>query len=721
MKTSRARTGKAGFVSYLLVLSTGTILTLLTIYAYKRATVAQEVQASVQIRMDYSEKEDAILRAVVAITPNRAIRAMQHNSMSSTSISNPLRWQNIFTEALVLANARTSIPSSMKSTLNLTSARTGNSGDASLSNPSLIFNPATISSQAGPGTGYINSGTVLNTSAVTTTLPGYPPLLRTANSLITSGSRRDRLFPIISDDRMAVGLAPGTKPNFNVLTYPDINFGYARPGDPFVAKRNWWAFTMDVAAPDKATTNITRPAREFVLSIYEIPSQLAISASSFMNLGEFGSGDAWQNVNIDGGVFAGRAQVSGITNINSLASRRGMSISEDATIGGRNFASDPFAPGVRESFQMTEGTFFPVSLASESGRVAFIPINRGADFFDRFSHQAESSTISPTTWNDYSIGALQCAMQLDIVQVKSATNKTPTALRFSYMGQGSSGRQTYVEPLETGINTGLPPGYVQVCNENQSYNFGSSVVDIAYGANGKFFFQTGITGSVTFNNARFGDPIVGTFKGGYSRPSAPYKISQLPSGKICVAIYPERFAAFLNLIGAETTAVNNSIAVNVDYTTSTGSVWLTKPAIPCLESDYGLILNECSDLSSFSKGFSLVTNLRTYIGDDFNTTPISAGGTDYPPCSLFTPEKRYGVEIDPFAVSMSGQIGSLASETDATPIRPLDSKTMTGADIGSGQITVNLRPITSPAALPPVTMMNWLVVLEERRKEFVGN
>jgi hypothetical protein len=31
---------------------------------------------------------------------------------------------------------------------------------------------------------------------------------------------------------------------------------------------------------------------------------------------------------------------------------------------------------------------------------------------------------------------------------------------------------------------------------------------------------------------------------------------------------------------------------------------------------------------------------------------------------------------------------------------------------------VNLRPITHPAELPPVTMMNWLVMVEERRKQF---
>jgi hypothetical protein len=166
--------------------------------------------------------------------------------------------------------------------------------------------------------------------------------------------------------------------------------------------------------------------------------------------------------------------------------------------------------------------------------------------------------------------------------------------------------------------------------------------------------------------------------------------------------------------------------VNVDYTTATGSVWLTKPSIPATELDYGVIIQECADLTSFSKGFSLVTNLRTYIGDDFNIVPgtppsgYTPSGTYFPPCSLFAPEKRYGVEVDPFAITLGGQIGSLASESAANPVRPLDSKNLSGEDMAASRITVNLRPITHPAELPPITMMNWLVVLEERRSEFVN-
>jgi hypothetical protein len=715
-----------------MVLSTGVILTLLTVYTYRRAMNTHAVQSSVQLRTDYSEKEEAILRSIVAITPNRAIRAMQHNSNGSSSVRNPLRWQNILTESLAMANASTSIPSSLVSTLNLSSHKIANSGDSSLTAPSRIF-------QALEGeSGYVSAGINRSLGA------GFPPPLSSSH---TDTNSRDRLYPIIAGTKMygtlaesSVGLPVDTYPAFNLLTYPQINFGYARPGEPFVAKRNWWAFSMDVASHDMAQTFVTRPRRDFVLSIYEIPSQLAISADSFMSLGRLESGETWQNVTIDGGVFAGKAVVEGETQLPALASRRGMSLSDNAAIGGESFTSNPFTPGVREAYQITRGEFFPVSLASESGRVAFVPINRGADFFDRLAHSAESTTLSPTTWNNYSIGALQCAMRLDITECVSSVNPTPTRLRFSYLKSGL--RQNLDIDLNSSGVAGLPPGYLYAANEGGSYDFGSAVVDVAYGGTGyaristdpliwqdatNFAYQTGVTGLVTFNNARFGDPLYGVGKSGHYRPSYPFEVRTLPSGKICMAVYPQRFKAFLTALNADSTAINNSLVVNVDYTTATGSVNLQKPTIPCTDLDYGVILQECADLTSFTKGFSLVTNLRTYIGDDFNvveaTPPTGYTPTDsfFPPVSLFSPEKRYGVEVDPFAIKLAGQIGSLASDTTANPIRPIDSKTVSGSALAASRITVNLRPIRHPAELPPITMMNWLLVLEELRPEFVDN
>jgi hypothetical protein len=749
MKTCHPRPGKPGFVSYVLVLSTAAILTLMMLYAYREAMRAQSNQSTVQLQLDYGEKEAAIMRSIVAITPNRAIRAMQHNSSVSGPARDALRWENILTESLDLANARTSIAPNVKTSLNIPNLRVANMGDSALGTPGSIFKA--LNSEPG----FVSMG--VNRSLGS----GYPAPLSTSNSTTTT---RDPIYPIITDDKQYGSLAQSFLSNavlngnganaygvdvgffaatdrrrlFNRLRYPNINFGYSKPGDPFVAKRNWWALSANVADHDKTSTNLNRAARSLVLSIYEIPSQLAISASSFMSLGQYASGEAWQNVNIAGGIFTGKAAVEGSTAIPALASRRGMTLSSNSTVGGQSFANTPFTPGVRETYQLTQGDFFPVSQSSESGRVAFVPINRGAEFFDRFHpnvRSTESNVLSPTTWNNYSVGALQCAMRLDVTQVVSATDKTPTEYKFSYFRGGV--RRTDTISLTTatsGTTQDLPPGYILACGENQSYNFGTAVVDVAYGLSGAWAFQTGVTGSITFNNARFGDPLVGTVKSGYFKPSFPFENSVLSSNnKPCIAVYPQRFKNFLTALNANGTDVNHSLAVNIDYT-NIGPTYPKAPLITYTDAEdatqYGLILKECADLTSFTRGFSVVTNLRTYIGDDFNIVryknavpaiapPAGYSGTAdtyYPPCSLFTPERRYGVDVDPYAVSLSGQIGSLAAEDAANPIRPMDSKTMSGNNLAASRIAVNLRPINHPADLPPITMMNWLVVLEERRR-----
>jgi hypothetical protein len=732
MKTSYKKYGKSGYISYVMVLTTGIVLMLTTLYVYRRAVNARDVQTKVQMRVDYSEKEDAILRSIVATVPNRAMAAMKSGSNASTSTRNSLRWRNIFSDALNMANARTSITTDVMDQIATPGLIMANVGDSVLTNTQQVFHPINSTNTNADNT-FVTSGLSASLGA------GFPAPLQTSNSTTIS---RDRVYPIIATNKQygslaqgRVGLSTASYPSFNLIPYPQINFGYGVPGELFVAKRNWWAFEMDLAGADRALTKLSAPRRRFVLSIYEIPSQLAISSSAFVAFGRHASGEDWANVNIEGGVFAGKAVVEGSMNLSSLSSRRGMTLSSSSSIGGENFYNNPFAAGAREAYQLTTGEFYPVSLASESGRVAFIPIQRGAEFFDRYAHTTESNTVSETTWNNYSIGALQCAMSLDITKVDS--NGKPTEFRFR-----AKPNIDFRQPTVTGVNQPLPPGYTQCALENQSYDFGNQVVDVAYGANGRFFYESGVRGVVSFNNARFGDPFVGQFKAGYVRgtasapasiPFAFQQVSNLSEGsRWSVEVLPGRIAAFLQSVGASNTSENHSISVNVDYTTS----GLNNPSFNPMEggeyeeklpngviNNYGLIIRECADFTSFPKGFSLVSNLRAYIGDDFNVVPATPPadytlpGNFYPPVSLFVPEKRFGVDTDPFAISMAGQVGSLASENSTNPVRLVDSKGASGKDFSGGELQVNLRAINHPAALPPVTMMNWLVLIEEMRRE----
>jgi hypothetical protein len=730
--------GSRGYVSYLMVLSVGSMLTIMTLSAYKYAGASQTVQKETQLRVDYQEKEDAILRGIVNIVPNRAMRAMQSGSNTSGVLRDSLRWKNIFSDALDQAGARSSITADLATTVGGAKAIIANSGDVTIlsedikdANGNVIkaANIEQVFDAIDPDTGLVSAGIGRSLGA------GYPAPLETVNSNVTS---RDPVYPIISTTKAygnlaqsSLPLSVSTYPLYNKIPYPEIRFGYCAPGQLFVAKRNWWAFSLHLGEHAGLLKSYARGdsqigERDFILSVYEVPSQLAISAEAFTKIGTHADGTPWQHANIQGGIYSTRAQVDSGMHLDRLMARRNLALGTDVTVGANAIEGNPLTPGVREKYEVTTGSYMPVALASDSARASFVSINRGADFFDRFAHSTETSVLSPTTWNNYSVGALQCAMRLDITGVASATDRTPTALRFDYIKGGV--RQSgggMVIPLTTGPAVGLPQGYIKVADEGGSYNFGTALVDVAYGVNGAYYFKTGVTGSISFNNATFGDPLVGTGKFGYFRPTYPFEVKMLQGTKPCIAVYPERFKAFLTALGADGLDVNHSLVINVDYSNTGINMPAYKPSIPCTNNDYGVLMTECDDLTAFTKGFSLVTNMRLYIGDDFNvvSTTIPAGSglpaPFYPPASLFAPEKRYGTDFDPYKVEVAGQMGHLKGDDGTNnPVHLLDFKMASETNAAAANIDVNLRPITHPAELPPVTMMNWLVVIEERRKMF---
>jgi hypothetical protein len=74
-----------------------------------------------------------------------------------------------------------------------------------------------------------------------------------------------------------------------------------------------------------------------------------------------------------------------------------------------------------------------------------------------------------------------------------------------------------------------PVGYLYCVTENQSMTFASSV-DLAYGVNGQYNYLYRVTGTITFNNATFQDPAVGSAKFGYYRPAVYPPATVAPTG-----------------------------------------------------------------------------------------------------------------------------------------------------------------------------------------------
>lgn len=90
------------------------------------------------------------------------------------------------------------------------------------------------------------------------------------------------------------------------------------------------------------------------------------------------------------------------------------------------------------------------------------------------------------------------------------------------------------EPVKQG-----PAGYTWCANEGGSCTL-NSPSDVAYGADGKFYYKYGVTGSIAINNNTFGDPAPGVAKAGYYKPNsatvvdtnAYYTIRAKHSGKL---------------------------------------------------------------------------------------------------------------------------------------------------------------------------------------------
>ena len=95
-----------------------------------------------------------------------------------------------------------------------------------------------------------------------------------------------------------------------LIAYPNIRFGYKQAGDPFIARRVWWRIpivyqTAQRTLEDSVGVNRypSAPAN-YILSAYEIPSQLPISGNANLQIGNNADGTAWggipsQNYGID--------------------------------------------------------------------------------------------------------------------------------------------------------------------------------------------------------------------------------------------------------------------------------------------------------------------------------------------------------------------------------------------------------------------------------------
>jgi hypothetical protein len=486
----------------------------------------------------------------------------------------------------------------------------------------------------------------------------------------------DKEYPLITFEKLHVynynsfhsryykGLNANTDsfPLYNLYEYPDVKFGYKRPGDNFVAKRNWWTFALTFGDHNSDATGVPPTTKNYVLSIYEVPSQLPLSASTTMSVGQFLDGSSWENVTLNGGIYADSLQTQGAVSLvdGSISARKLVSLSDSTSVSGNTLNASFDALGDREARALlSESDFYDASVAGNVGRVAFIPINPGADFLKLAGDGLDNERISPTGWNAYSRGAEQARMRVEIREMFDVDDQIPVSFRFHYFTNNNS--REYID-YTRGVNW---PSEIE--------------------AGGNFF---------------------------------PFQTDTLENGRNVLVVNLDRLADFLDSIpDAAGSSVNNSLYLYPNSDEAT----IIEPSVPSAETDLAVTLRGGKDLTAFTTGFSVVTDMRLYIAESLNdvaTTPplnsnLPAGSEFFPPLSIFAPEKRFG-ETGAIStpVNLRGQISSLKNSASDT-FNPLE---LIGADdnrVESDLMEAELVDLHSPAELPPIHLMNWLITIEE--------
>lgn len=642
----RPRNNAAGYVSLPIVTGLAIMFTLSLSMLFKSTLMNRDQASKTQLRVDYHQREEALLRALTAIFPSKAMACMKANHADGAEHA----WSTIFAEAVTLSSSSQRLSPEILQALSLGGKLSGDVGDHSSSEVrSWITSLTGEEGRVTPGT-----SAYADVFALPAFAGNVPPLLDASAELQTA----DALRPIVTPLKRYATQVPGlladvsAHPVYNLIPYPNIRFGYAAPGEPFVAKRNWWAFTVNYGSSDSTV------ARHYVLSLYEIPSQMPIEAATFAAIGTHQDGTAWNasTVSIEGSVYASRMSVAGAYGAARLAGRSGIEMAADLELGGVSVGADFDAMGERERLQAEQGTdVLPVALSANSGRLTFLPLPTGADYLRR---RAPGSTLN--AFEEYTAGGQRCRITVEATAMVSYADQTPTAIRVRF-------------PTAAG---------------------GTGEVTLQRGSNWPTVFETG--GS-----------------------AIPFQTELTNNSRSCLTFHPSLLNAWLLTKGGASVATNNSVFFSTDAALSPLTVRL--PSDPPVPEDLCVILRKGKDLTAYTAGLSIVTPLRVYVGDDLNAVAaavppagsgLPAGSVYYPALSIFAAELRVGTTAVNRPIAHHGQLGTLATAVNGA-WQPLDMKSGSDDAVHSDSISAHLKPLRSPAELPPVHPMNWLVVIEE--------
>jgi hypothetical protein len=509
------------------------------------------------------------------------------------------------------------------------------------------------------------------------------------------------------------------------LTYPNIRFGFMRPGDTMVGRRVWWRIpvvyqttqqTQEQIQAGLSANGVNRvdryPAAQvnYILSVYEIPSQLPITGNANIQLGQYSDGSSWGNTTSStnplyisssstssGSIYGDNVQLNGGTYSGGIGSKWNTNVRSSATVAGETYADNTFNDlGVREVRDLTRtaGTgAAPVSVAGDNGKVLLLPVLPGLDFY----HPA-----SGTPWDLYARPYYHSQIRITIKDTISDPNADPTQ-QFNYSGG----------QINTSGNTGAITVTISYLPDRTGKP--DSVFGVPDGTawTPRTYQQTSNAGGPGSNKGN--GSLVRIDDGSYS--SCNFLLyTSTNSGKSkqdqnILEIDLQNMYSSLGLSQSQCYSIY--VYAPIGQNTSNSAY-----AQDSTVANVGVVMTDADDLGLFTKGLSIVSPQRVYLTGNFNNGGSGQTGTTgiKVPTSIYTPDLRYGINGVPAQITLAGQISiSRTPQNSATAVNPLAFVNAANDFIVGPGNSYRLNALTDPTKLPPIMRLNLLFTVEKER------
>jgi hypothetical protein len=700
------------------------------------ASLAQDTERLASAKVDIATREDTLMRAILQQTATGAGGGVGGIfPVNNVGTGTGLNWTPIMTNSVNQVAATSYVDPNEVSTLLAPGVIPANMGDPDDGSAALsIFGGYQQEVPYGGTTGVANLVTPINPDV-------EPPKLvwvSNANISATNAATNPLQFFLGSQASATGSTDPSLSPSgrWGQITYPNIRFGFMRPGDTMVARRVWWRIPvlyqtkLQTIEALTAGTNVTRypgMLANYILSVYEIPSQLPITGNANIQLGLSLDGSSWgdtsltgsQNVQVTGSIYGDSVQLNGGTYSGGISSRRQVNLLGSSSVAGENFTDNTYNNlGVREQKDLARSTTTasigaaPVSVAGDNGKVMLVPVASGNAFY------LASPNAIPTAWDLYSLPYYHCRIRIII----SGTNSNPNY---------SSGTVA----TSAGAIT-VKVSYLPDTAQQPDAVFGVS--DTAPGWTQKIYSQVnnnGTTpGALVSNDPK--DP-PGTLANFF------FYTSTATGAQDCNVLEIDLLQMYVSLGLKPAECYSIYIGCSPSQAPNGGNANYPNIVIKDADDLTGTKLQAGNPSPAFTSGLSIVSTQRIYLvgganqqtakdSSGFNTVPWpnspDPNNPLYPATSIYAPDVRYGITDLMPTITVTGQITvsqPTPGGTPGTPVYPLSFANGRGSPINEAGNKYKLTAISTPrasipgtgvvASMPPISRLNLLFTVERER------